>query len=66
MVNKAFARVKIDQLLKDAAWTLTDSRKTDCAPFNRQGSALAMLDARHGNTCFDADSIGRKGGRGGE
>ncbi len=66
MANEAFAHVKIDQLLKDVAGTRTHGRKTDCALFDRQGWALVMLDARHGNTCFYADSIGRKGGLGGE
>jgi type I restriction enzyme R subunit len=26
VANKAFARIKIDQLLKDANWSLTDGR----------------------------------------
>jgi type I restriction enzyme, R subunit len=56
--NEAFARVKIDQLLKDAAWLLTDGRsvrfeyplddggKADYALFDRQGRALAVLEAK--------------------
>ena len=58
MANEAFARVKIDQLLKDADWTLTDGRsvryeyplgdggKADYALFDRQGRALAVLEAK--------------------
>jgi type I restriction enzyme R subunit len=56
--NEAVARVKIDQLLKDADWSLTDSRsvrfeyplddggKADYALFDRQGRALAVLEAK--------------------
>ncbi|MDA9529891.1 DEAD/DEAH box helicase family protein [Bradyrhizobium sp. CCBAU 25338] len=58
MANEAFARVKIDQLLKDAEWALTDSRsvrfeyplddggKADYVLFDRQGRALAVLEAK--------------------
>jgi type I site-specific restriction endonuclease len=58
MTNEAFARVKIDQLLKDADWALTDGRsvrfeypldgggKADYALFDRQGRALAVLEAK--------------------
>lgn len=58
MANEAFARVKIDQLLKDAAWPLTDGGsvrfeypfddggKADYALFDRQGRALAVLEAK--------------------
>lgn len=58
MTNEAFARVKIDQLLKDAEWKLTDGRsvrfeyplddggKADYALFDRQGRALAVLEAK--------------------
>jgi prevent-host-death family protein len=58
VANDAFARVKIDQLLKDAARTLTDGRcvrfeyplddggKADYALFDRQGRALAVLEAK--------------------
>src|SRR3954471_12086317 len=58
LANEAFARVKIDQLLKDADWTLTDGRsvrfeyvlddggKADYALFDRQGRALAVLEAK--------------------
>lgn len=58
MANEAFARVKIEQLLKDADWTLTDGRsvrfeyplddggKADYALFDRQGRARAVLEAK--------------------
>ncbi|PCD04193.1 restriction endonuclease subunit R [Sphingomonas spermidinifaciens] len=58
MANEAFARVKIDQLLRDADWRLTDGRsvrfeyplddggKADYALFDRQGRALAVLEAK--------------------
>src|ERR1700751_4188152 len=58
VANEAFARVKIDQLLKDADWALTDGRsvrfeyplddggKADYVLFDRQGRALAVLEAK--------------------
>lgn len=58
MTNEAFARVKIDQLLRDAQWALTDGRsvryeyqlddggKADYGLFDRQGRALAVLEAK--------------------
>lgn len=58
MANEVFARVRIDQILKDAAWRLTDGRsvryeypldddgKADYALFDRQGRALAVLEAK--------------------
>jgi len=58
VTNEAFARVKIDQLLKDADWKLTDGHsvrfeyplgdggKADYALFDRQGRALAVLEAK--------------------
>ena len=58
MTNEAFARVKIDQLLKDTGWRLTDGLsvryeyglddggKADYALFDRQGRALAVLEAK--------------------
>lgn len=57
MSNEAFARVKIDQVPRDADWTLTDGRsvrfeyplddggKADYVLFDRQGRALAVLEA---------------------
>lgn len=58
MANEAFARVNIDQFLKDADWSLTagrsvrfeypldDGGKADYALFDRQGRALAVLEAK--------------------
>jgi len=58
VANEAFARVKIDQLLRDAGWTLTDGHsvrfeyplddggQADYALFDRQGRALAVLEAK--------------------
>ncbi len=58
MANEAFARVKIDQLLRDADWKLTDGRsvrfeyplddggKADYVLFDRQGRAIAVLEAK--------------------
>ena len=58
MTNEAFARVEIDQLLRDIGWKLTDGRsvrfeyplddggKADYALFDRQGRALAVLEAK--------------------
>jgi type I restriction enzyme R subunit len=56
--NEAFARVKIDQLLKDVGWKLTDGRsihfeyqlddggKADYVLCDRNGRALAVLEAK--------------------
>lgn len=56
--NEAFARVRIDQLLRDAGWQLTDGRsvryeypvddggKADYVLFDRLGRALAVLEAK--------------------
>ena len=58
MGNEAFARVKVDQLLRDAGWNLTDGRSTrfeyvlddggraDYVLFDRVGRALAVLEAK--------------------
>jgi len=58
VTNEAFARIKIDQLLKDTEWCLTDGRsvryeyplddggRADYALFDRQGRALAVLEAK--------------------
>lgn len=57
MTNESFARVQIDQLLRDADWDLTDGRsvrfeypleggKVDYVLFDRQGRALAVLEAK--------------------
>lgn len=58
MTNEAFARVRIDQPLKDAGWKLTDGisvrceyplddgGKADYVLFDRHGRALAVLEAK--------------------
>ena len=58
MTNEASARVRIDQLLKDAGWRLTDGvsvryeyplddgGKADYVLFDRHGRALAVLEAK--------------------
>src|SRR5579883_2741398 len=58
VANEAFARIKIDQLLKDADWSLADGRsvrfeyplddggRADYALFDRQGRPLAVLEAK--------------------
>ena len=72
-MNEAFARVKIDQLLKDANWNLTDGRsvrfeyplddsgKADYALFDRHGRALAVLEAK--STSVDLTSGEAQGRR---
>jgi type I restriction enzyme R subunit len=58
VTNEAFARVKIDQLLRDTEWRLTDGLsvryeypiddggKADYVLFDRQGRAFALLEAK--------------------
>lgn len=58
MANQAFARVGIDQLLKDAGRRLTDGRalprgrplgcdgEADCTLFNRQGCSAGGSEAK--------------------
>ncbi len=58
MTNEAFARIKIDQFLQDTGWRLTDGLsvrfeyklddggRADYALFDRQGRALAVLEAK--------------------
>lgn len=58
MTNEAFARVRIDQLLKDVGWRLTDGisvryeyplddgGRADYVLFDRLGRALAVLEAK--------------------
>ena len=58
MTTEAFARVKIDELLRDAGWHLTDGLsirfeyslsgggRADYVLFDRQGRALAVLEAK--------------------
>lgn len=69
MTNEAFARVKIDQLLKDAGWMLTDGRsvrfeyalddggKADYALFDRQGRAVAVLEAKSTSVSLSAGEL---------
>jgi type I restriction enzyme R subunit len=73
VANESFARVKIDQLLKDAGWSLTDGRsvrfeypledggKADYALFDRQGRALAVLEAK--STSVNLSAGEAQGGR---
>jgi type I restriction enzyme, R subunit len=72
VTNEAFARVKVDQLLRDADWRLTDGTSTrfeyplddggkaDYVLFDRQGRALAVLEAK--STSVNLSS-GEKQGR---
>ena len=73
MTNEAFARVRIDQLLKDTEWKLTDGRsvrfeyplddggKADYALFDRQGRALAVLEAKSTSVSLTAgEAQGRR------
>ncbi len=59
VTNEAFARVKIDLLLRDTEWKLTDGRrvrfeypyddddgKAGYAPFDRRRRSLAMFEAK--------------------
>jgi type I restriction enzyme R subunit len=73
VANEAFARVRIDQLLKDADWSLSDGRsvrfeyplddggKADYALFDRQGRALAVLEAK--STTVNLSAGEAQGGR---
>jgi len=66
MTNEAFARVKIDQSLKDVGWSLSDGHsvrfeyplddggKADYALFDRQGRALAVLEAKSTSATLSA------------
>lgn len=71
--NEAFARVKVDRLLKDAGWRLTDGLsvrfeyplddggKADYALFDRQGRALAVLEAKSASVNLSAgEAQGRR------
>jgi type I restriction enzyme R subunit len=73
VTNEAFARVKIDQLLKDTDWRLTDGRsvrfeyalddggKADYALFDRLGRALAVLEAKRTSVNLSAgEAQGRR------
>lgn len=69
MTNEAFARVKIDQLLKDAEWRLTDGLsvryeypldhggRADYALFDRLGRGLAVLEAKSTSVSLSAGEI---------
>ncbi len=69
MTNEAFARIKIDQLLKDTDWRLTDGisvryeyplddgGKADYALFDRQGRALAVLEAKSTSVSLSAGEV---------
>lgn len=69
MSNEAFARVRIDQLLKDAQWRLTDGlsvrfeypfddgTRADYALFDRQGRALGVLEAKSTSVSLAAGEV---------
>ncbi len=69
VTNEAFARIKIDQLLKDTDWRLTDGisvryeyplddgGRADYALFDRQGRALAVLEAKSTSVSLSAGEI---------
>jgi len=72
-MNEAFARIKIDQILKDADWRLTDGisvryeyplddgGRADYALFDRQGRALAVLEAKSASVNLSAgEAQGRR------
>jgi type I restriction enzyme R subunit len=73
VANEAFARVKIDHLLKDADWSLSDGRsvrfeyplddggRADYALFDRQGRALAVPEAK--STSVNLSAGEAQGGR---
>lgn len=66
MTNEAFARVRIDQLLRDAGWSIVDGRsvryeypldgggKADYVLFDRLGRALAVLEAKSTSVSLSA------------
>ena len=73
MTNEAFARIKIDQFLKDTSWHLTDGisvryeypldggGRADYALFDRQGRALAVLEAKSTSVSLTAgETQGRR------
>ena len=73
MTNEASARIKIDQLLKDTDWRLTDGisvryeyplddgGRADYALFDRQGRALAVLEAKSTSVSLSAgEAQGRR------
>jgi type I restriction enzyme R subunit len=73
LTNEAFARIKIDQLLKDAAWRLTDGRsvryeyplddggRADYVLFDRLGRSVAVLEAKSTSVTLTAgEAQGRR------
>jgi type I restriction enzyme R subunit len=73
VTNEAFARIKIDQFLKDTDWRLTDGisvryeyplddgGRADYALFDRQGRALAVLEAKSTSVSLSAgETQGRR------
>lgn len=73
MTNEAFARIKIDQLLKDTDWRLTDGLSVRCeyplgdggranyALFDRQDRALVVLEAKSTSVSLSAgEAQGRR------
>ena len=66
MTNEAFARVRINQLLRDAGWSIVDGRsvryeyplddggKADYVLFDRLGRAMAVLDAKSTSVALSA------------
>lgn len=66
MTNEAFARARIDQLLRDAGWSVVDGRsvryeyplddggKVDYVLFDRLGRALAVLEAKSTSVSLSA------------
>ncbi len=73
MTNEAFARIKIDQILRDAGWRLTDGlsvryeypldggSRADYVLFDRQGRALGVLEAKSTSVTLSAgEAQGRR------
>jgi type I restriction enzyme R subunit len=73
VTNEAFARTRIDRLLRDARWRLTDGAgvrfeypfddgtRADYALFDRQGRALAVLEAKSTSVSLSAgEAQGRR------
>ena len=60
MVNEAFPRVKIDQLLKSADRAFADGySKADCALHGGRGSALTALESKRKNVNLSVEEIQR-------
>jgi type I restriction enzyme R subunit len=66
VTNEAFARVRINQLLRDAGWSIVDGRsvryeyplddggKADYVLFDRLGRAMAVLDDKSTSVALSA------------